>query len=341
VDALQGLVFQNRPRESTIEGLNQAAIENPLYPPTKKAEMAIAMTRSFFTAVVLTITLLCGLWGAPVFQVTAEENLSACGQGADLTDSKGVLKILTLNVAHGRKGAINQIFLSKKKIQQNLLEISDMIKRENADVVALQEADGASKWSGNFDHVTFIADRAGYPWFHSAAHATSWLFTYGTAILSRLPVTETIEHAFRPSPPTFNKGFVLGRVMWKPDPEADPTITIDIVSVHLDFSRKKVRQEQIIEMADMLSTRSRPMIILGDFNSEWLADDSVVKRLADKAHMKVYQPDARNLQTYLKRGKRLDWILISEELNFVSHKVLPDVVSDHQAVVATVVWIQS
>ncbi len=298
------------------------------------------MTRSFFTAAVLTIAISCGLWGIPVFQAAAEENLPANGQGTDLTDSNGVLKILTLNVAHGRKGAINQIFLSKKRIQQNLLEISDVIKRENADVVALQEADGASRWSGNFDHVTFIADRTGYPWFHSAAHASSWLFTYGTAILSRMPVTETIEHTFKPSPPTFNKGFLLGRVLWKPDPEADRTITIDIVSVHLDFSRKKVRQQQIIEIADILSTRSRPMIILGDFNSEWLADDSVVKRLAEKAHMKVYQPDAKHLQTYLKRGKRLDWILISKELDFVSYKVLPDVVSDHQAIVATVAWIQ-
>ena len=300
--------------------------------------MVIAMTRSFFTAAVLTIAISCGLWGIPAFRAAAEENLSANGQETDLTDSKGVLKILTLNVAHGRKDAFNQILLSKKRIQQNLIEISDVIKRENADVVALQEADGASRWSGNFNHVAFIANRAEYSWFRNAAHASSWLFTYGTAILSRLPVTEAIEHTFKPSPPTLNKGLLLCRVMWKPDPEAGRTI--DIVSVHLDFSRKKVRQAQTIEIADILSTRSRPRIILGDFNSEWFADDSVVRRLAEKAHMKVYQPDAKHLQTYLKRGKRLDWILISDELDFVSYQVLPDVVSDHQAVVATIGWNQ-
>lgn len=220
------------------------------------------------------------------------------------------------------------------------MDIADVISSQDADVVALQEADGASRWSGNFDHVAFIADQAGYPWFYRAAHATSWLFTYGTAILSRFPMTETIEHTFKPSPPTFHKGFLLGQVMWKPDHKADRTIAIDIVSVHLDFSRKKVRQQQIIEITDMLSTRSNPMIILGDFNSEWFADDSVVKRLADKTHMKVYQPDDKHLQTYLKRGKRLDWILISDELDFVSHEVLPDVVSDHLVVVATLGWVQ-
>jgi endonuclease/exonuclease/phosphatase family metal-dependent hydrolase len=56
--------------------------------------------------------------------------------------------------------------------------------------------------------------------------------------------------------------------------------------------------------------------------------------------MKVYQPDDKHLQTYLKRGKRLDWILISDELDFVSHEVLPDVVSDHLVVVATLGWVQ-
>lgn len=302
--------------------------------------MNIPMTKFIFIVTVLSIVMSGALLSTQALQVAAEEHFSVGRQATHVPGNRESLKILTLNVAHGRKEAFNQILLSKKRIQKNLIEIAGVIRAQNADVVALQEADGASRWSGKFDHVAFIADRAGYPWFHGAAHATSWLFTYGTAILSRLPVTETITHTFKPSPPTLNKGLLLCRVMWKPDPEAGRAIAIDIVSVHLDFSSKKVRQKQIIAIADLLSTRSRPMIIMGDFNSEWFADDSVVKRLADKAHMKVYQPDAKHLQTYLKRGKRLDWILISEELDFVSHQVLPDVVSDHQAVVATVVWAQ-
>ncbi len=252
----------------------------------------------------------------------------------------GDLKILTLNVAHGRKEGLNQMLQSERTIRRNLGDIASVLKQTGADLVALQEADGPSRWSGNFDHVAFIADQAGYPWFFRAAHAESWLFTYGTAILSRFPIIETIEHTFKPSPPTFNKGFLLGRVMWKPDAKAERTISIDIVSVHLDFSRKSVRQQQIIEITNILSKRSNPIIISGDFNSEWFSDGSVVKQLADTAHMKVYQPDAKHLQTYLKRGTRLDWILISNELEFVSYEVLADVISDHQAVVATIGWIK-
>ena len=181
-----------------------------------------------------------------------------------------------------------------------------------------------------------IAKQAGYPWYYRADHARSWLFSYGTAILSQWPISETLEHTFKPSPPTLNKGFLLSRMTWKPNPEKDKKVQIDIVSVHLDFSRQSVREEQIAEIAEALSKRNNPMIILGDFNSEWFSEESVVQELAEKAQMKVYEPHADNMHTYVKGGKRLDWILISNELEFVSYKVLPDVISDHLAVVAEV-----
>lgn len=250
--------------------------------------------------------------------------------------SNGVLKILTLNVAHGRKDAFNQMLVTKKTIQQNLSDIAAVLIKENADVVALQEADGPSGWSGKFDHVELIAQQAGYPWYYRADHARSWLFTYGTAVLSRWPISETIEHTFKPSPPTLNKGFLLSHMTWQSDEAADKKLEIDIVSVHLDFSRQKVREQQISEIAAALAVREHPMIILGDFNSEWFSDESVVKALAEEAQLKVYEPHAENMRTYVSRDRRFDWILISSELEFVSYRVLPDVISDHLAVVAEV-----
>ena len=78
-----------------------------------------------------------------------------------------------------------------------------------------------------------------------------------------------------------------------------------------------------------------PMIIPGDFNSEWLAEKSVVKKLAEKAGMSVYDPGATDLHTY-NSSRRYDWILISDELAFVRYEVLPDVISDHLAVLAEI-----
>lgn len=246
------------------------------------------------------------------------------------------LKVLTLNVAHGRKDGTNQLFLSKETIEANLTDIATILTKEDAEIVALQEADGPSGWSGSFDHVASIARQAAYPWHYRANHATSRMFTYGTAILSRLPISETIEHTFKPSPPTLNKGFLLSRVTWKPDLNTEKEMYLDIVSVHLDFSRDSVRQQQITEMANALAKRDNPMIILGDFNSDWFSDESVVKALSEKAGLKVYKPAADNMRTYVSKERRLDWILISDELSFVSYRVLPDIISDHFAVVAEV-----
>jgi endonuclease/exonuclease/phosphatase family metal-dependent hydrolase len=53
--------------------------------------------------------------------------------------------------------------------------------------------------------------------------------------------------------------------------------------------------------------------------------------------LRAYRPAAQELGTY-KGTKRLDWILISQELSFVDYTVLPDVVSDHLAVLATIGW---
>lgn len=247
----------------------------------------------------------------------------------------GTLRLLTLNIAHGRNQAANQLLLEKEDIEQNIRSIARLLKKTSADIVALQEADGPSGWSGNFDHIELLAREAGYPWYYRANHAESWLFSYGTAILSRLPVRETLQHTFSPSPPTLNKGFLLGQVNWMNQNAAGSTLAVDVVSVHLDFSRQRVRDEQIAEMAEVFANRENPMIILGDFNSEWLAETSVVKKLAEKAGMSVYDPGATDLHTY-NSSRRYDWILISDELAFVRYEVLPDVLSDHLAVLAEI-----
>ncbi len=251
------------------------------------------------------------------------------------SSSNGTLRILTLNIAHGRNQAVNQVFLEKQAIEQNLESIAVLFRDTAADVIALQEADGPSRWSGDFDHIAFLARESGYPWHYRANHAESWLFSYGTAVLSRYPVDEIIQHTFEPSPPTFNKGFLLGRVKWSEKDQPDAAVAIDIVSVHLDFSRRSVRDGQIAELSEILSQRNSPMIVLGDFNSDWLSQDSVVRRLAEHSGLSVFEHDASDLNTY-KSAHRFDWILISSELEFVSYRVLPDTVSDHQAVLAEI-----
>ena len=256
----------------------------------------------------------------------------------DIAFTGDTLKVLSLNVAHGRKDRMNQLLLSGNTIRKNLADIATFLARTGADIVALQEADAASRWSGNFDHVALLAEQAGYPVFSHTPHASSWLFSYGTAILSQAAFTETINYTFEPSPPTMNKGFTLAQIVWQPDANDEPLLPIDVISVHLDFSRQEVRESQIQEITRALGDRDNPVIVLGDFNSDWLADELVVRSLADDNKLKGYRPEDNSLGTYKsgENSKRLDWILISSPLEFVRYEVLPDVVSDHKAVLAEI-----
>jgi hypothetical protein len=55
----------------------------------------------------------------------------------------------------------------------------------------------------------------------------------------------------------------------------------------------------------------------------------------------VFEPHSINLGTYNsgEHRHRLDWVLLSTDLEFKRYEVLPDIVSDHQAMVVEVSYI--
>jgi endonuclease/exonuclease/phosphatase family metal-dependent hydrolase len=247
-----------------------------------------------------------------------------------------LLSVLTLNLAHGRKDALNQMLQKASTTRRNLEEIAGFLSSSGADLIALQEADSPSRWSGNFNHVDFVSEKSLYPCRIHAHHAQKRLYDFGTALLSRVPYTDNLSHTFAPSPPTTTKGFVMGKVLWNPDGQLQEPITISIISVHLDFSRKKVREAQTEEMRALLPDIATPLIILGDFNTDWTTDESALKAIVANGNLKVYHPEATDLGTYKNGKHRLDWILISKDLEFVSYEVPQLVLSDHQPVLASV-----
>lgn len=252
-----------------------------------------------------------------------------------------LLSVLTLNLAHGRKDALNQMLQKTSTTRHNLEEIAGFLSNSGADLIALQEADAPSRWSGNFNHVDFVAQKSHYPCRIHASHAHKRLYDFGTALLSRVSFTDSLKHTFTPSPPTTNKGFVMGKVLWNPDGQLQEPVTVSIISVHLDFSRKKVRESQTEEMRAMLPDIATPLIIMGDFNTDWTTDESALKAIVANGNLKVYQPEATELGTYKNGKHRLDWILISNDLEFVSYEVPQLVLSDHQPVLASVRLIEN
>ena len=273
-----------------------------------------------------------------IFTLCSCANFAAevtCRQGSSPPETHDgeTLRVATLNIAHGRGSSLNQMFIGKSNIERNIDTAAGQLATQNAHVVALQELDVDSLWAGGFNHAARLMENGPMNCFVLGLHAQTWLYRFGTGLLSEVRLTEPRVVDFEPTPPTTTKGLVSATMNWRRGEEVKP---VRIASVHLDFSRKDARKRQLADIISAINESPVPIILMGDFNEQWRSDDSVVRRLVEEAGMKAYQPESEDLPSY--KSKRLDWILVSPELEFVSYQVVGEEVSDHRMVTAELRW---
>ena len=238
------------------------------------------------TSQVMIATAICVM--LPLQVLSATDNVDACPSGSELAAlPEDTIKVMTLNIAHGRNSAVNQLFVSKRHTFRNLDYIAALLADIAPNVVALQEADGRSRWSGNFDHVTYIAEKSDLPCVVHGLHSKSWISNYGTALLSRGKAIESSSVSFSPSWPSKQKGFVTTTIDWSVDQQRIP---VTLVSVHFDFLRKKVRDRQVSETVAQLVDIDGPLVLMGDLNSHWDQKSSHVRSLVDALDLQAFSP---------------------------------------------------
>ena len=250
-------------------------------------------------------------------------------QGERHSDEYG-LKVMTLNVAHGRGTSFHQLLQHSDEIVKNLDSINMLLKQVAPDIVAFQEIDGPSFWSGNFNHLHYLASHSMFTRSIQASHVDAIGLSYGTGLMSRLEMSNPQAVTFDPSHSLVPTGFVVSTISW---PGRDG-IDIDVVSVHLDFMSGSARKKQADELIAVLRARNNRVIIMGDLNSGWLQQDSAAQYLVEKLGLKAYQPENSKLITFPVLSKRLDWVLISTGFEFSSYDVIGTDVSDHRGVLA-------
>jgi len=257
------------------------------------------------------------------YQIVSDQ-VSASGDERD-----GRLRIMTLNIAHGRGDSFHQLLQRSVTTVANLDVIASLLKDSGADVVALQEADGPSFWSGNFSHIDYLADNGSFSQSVHGAHVDGMGLSYGTALIANLDLKDPKAITFDPALSPVPKGFVVSTISWP----GSPDVNVDIVSVHLDFASRAIRKKQAMELIETLRDRKRPVIIMGDFNAEW-QKNSTVQYISQELALSAYNPEGSGLETFPGFGERLDWILVSRGISFRSYQVVQDTVSDHRGVIA-------
>jgi endonuclease/exonuclease/phosphatase family metal-dependent hydrolase len=236
---------------------------------------------------------------------------------------------MSLNLAHGRGRALMQTRARPAAwYRRNLDVVADVITRERPDVVALQEAELGSRWSGDFDHVEHLASRCGLAVLATTPFVSvRGRFEYGTAIIGSAQLLDTGGAAFA-AHGKWRKGFTLASL------RLDDT-RVDVASLHLDHASRSIRVRQAREVVHALQGegRSAPLVVLGDFNDGWRADGPV-RVVSESLDLVAHAPLARDSATFIL-GRRLDWILASRDLPIASqHVLVDDRLSDHRAVIA-------
>lgn len=260
------------------------------------------------------------------------------GQWVDATYAEApgspTFRVLSLNIAHGVRQPMLGFMASREDVENNLSAIGRALARENADIVGLQEVHVHGLPEADLvDHLHLVAEGSGYAnRFHGNHYVPDRQdLQKGTALLSHATLEDAHSEAFAAAAGD-DHGWVVATVR----PEAFGGEAIDVVNVHLDPYSPGRRVAQMEALTEAFRVRTRPLVVLGDFNTDWGGRDGV-RHLAEALDLTAFRPrdGARTYPTALPI-QRLDWILVSNELRIVRHRTFRESATDHRGVVAEV-----
>jgi endonuclease/exonuclease/phosphatase family metal-dependent hydrolase len=208
--------------------------------------------------------------------------------------------------------------------------IVKVIRAQAPDLVALQEIDVHTQRSGPYNQAQEIARQLNMHFFFGKAIDFSG-GSYGVAILSRYPLTDTVVHKLPTQEGTNGEPRVMATAkVTLPDGTA-----IRFGSTHLDAQGQPVNRNLQAEEIIRISTHEKlPFILAGDLNASPGSEEIA---LLDKHFTRTCQSCEPTFPV-VKPDRTIDFITFAPATKFkvVSHEVIQEhYASDHLPVVAT------
>lgn len=247
-------------------------------------------------------------------------------------------RLLTYNIAHARGLGLHQGLRTASQLRGQLLKIAHLISRLDVDIVALQEIDENSRWSGSFDHLAYLRDHTGLP--HMAYGITNrragrFHLNYGNALLSRWPIVhaETVAFGRRV---IGEKGFLYAEV------ERAKDRRLPILNVHMHHRSRAHRLKQVLRLMHFLDEQHHrrtahwlvPPIICGDFNNPAHWPDATATLLGYLEERNNYALLPKGVRTFPSPWPQsaLDYVYLPQECRDPSAEVVRTYLSDHRPV---------
>jgi len=249
--------------------------------------------------------------------------LTGC-QSAPKQDTPKTFRVMTYNIHHGA-GMDGKVDLQR---------IADLIKREQADIVALQEVDKGVERTARRDCPAELAALTGM----SCVFSNNFHFQggeYGNAVLTRFPIKRWTNRHYKLVHSDEQRGLlqvvlnVRGR-------------ELVFLDTHVDYRGDDT--ERLLNVADLLEAiqpyRGRPMILCGDLNDtpDSRTHQKITQEFLD-AWMVAGAGDGLTIPVP-KPNKRIDYIWLSRDAPIEALKLwVPESeASDHLPVVGEFRW---
>lgn len=204
-----------------------------------------------------------------------------------------------------------------KDMFPTLFDIIDFLKVSDSDIICMQEVNESAK--AGFQVSSFKEELGMYS--HFAANVVDLGANYGLATYSKFPIKDK-NHVYLTSARE-QRGLLHTVVSIKGK-------NLNIINLHLGLEKKE-REIQLSELVEFIDTLGdEPYIVVGDFNQADLSLDS--NKFKDAA-IKLNKSNILTLPIGLNR---IDYILVSPDVEVLDYNVLIKNMSDHFPIIATI-----
>ena len=266
-------------------------------------------------------------------------------------NNDSIFSIITYNIGY-LSGMTNNLPIKKSKtfFDNNLKLVKTLYKNLNADILAFQEIDLASKRSYDVnqqDEMTTLG-------YNYIAQAINWDKKYlpfpefpisrhygrilsGQSVLSKFKIVnqERIELERNPTNPFNYDAFYIDRLAQIVKIQIKNK-NIIVVNVHLEAFHQETRLKQTHKIIEIYNQYSKkfPTLLVGDFNSDVKYENASINLLLNipKIGNAVYNNDMPKTFNSENPSERLDYIFYNTDfIEFINGRVLTEFkqASDH------------
>lgn len=256
------------------------------------------------------LLLICGVMPSSVCPREVPRSASLTGRRS--------LRVMTYNIQHGAG--------TDQKL--NLDRIAEVIRREEPDLVGLQEVDRGVERTARVDEVAELArsTRMEYAFANNLRYQGG---RYGVAVLSRFPILALDHRLYDNRREARRRGFIRVEV-------SVGGRTLSFATTHLDYQYADGRLFETEQLLKALEPIKSPLIVVGDFNDAPSGSSYKLMRTRFEDAWSMSGESGGLSYPADKPVKRIDFIFYrgAEDLTVKRAWVVDTLASDHRPVLA-------